>query len=625
MPAQAEAAADAARNRRAAAPQSPPLAVLSEEDATLYQAIFRAQGEGLWEQADLLAAKVQDRRLIGHVLADRYFRATPSLASLQDWLAVYADLPEAPALYAKATHMRGAKGVRIERPRLVSAWSGYGSFGASFQFKADDEEAVALSSMGRQLQAKIKRALRKGDSTVAVDLLEDAARDGQLDPREQAGIYAQVAANLYYGGAAGEARRLAEPAMKQEHPLGLWIGGLAAWEQADFEGAAAAFTTLAVLPGLAEWDRAAADFWAYRALRRAGDAGQAYEWLRQAARQPRSFYGFIANNLMGRDPQWSWSMPSLDQAKIALLSSRPEGARALALAQIGQRDMAETELRRLNPQGQRGMASAMLAFAEAEHMPALVMRLGGLVLDGNGASYDGALYPVPPWQPRAGFAVDPALIYALMRRESMFDPAAVSVSGACGLMQLMPATAKLAATMAQGPRRAVAFANDNDASRKPSSSSSSSSLSPPSPCAGHLLDPVTNVTLGQSYVLHLTQSGQIGGNLLLLLAAYNGGPGRLARWIETAAEKDPLLFIESLPVRETREYVQQVMVHYWTYSARIGERQTSLEQLARSEWPRLAPPEPPSSVARHPPANREASAPARTPLALVADNTLETR
>ncbi|MER2519763.1 MAG: transglycosylase SLT domain-containing protein [Bdellovibrionales bacterium] len=582
------------------------IAVLSEADASLYQAIFRAQAEGSWDAADLLLDKVQDQRLIGHVLADRYFRTTPSLESLKDWLSAYADLPEASALYAKASHMPEAKGVKLARPMSVAAWSGYSSFGASVQFKSEDEDVVALSSMGRQLQSKVKQALRKGDSTAAVDMLENAAQDEHFDPREQARIYAQVAANLYYGGAAGEARRLADTAIKQAHPLGLWIGGLAAWEQADFEGAAAAFTTLATLPGLAEWDRAAADFWAYRSLRRAGDTEQAYEWLRQAAKQPRSFYGFLANNLLGRDPQWSWDMPSLDQAKIDLLSSRPEGARALALAQIGQRDMAETELRRLNPQGLRGMSRAMLAFAEAERMPALVMRLGALALDRNGVSFDGALYPVPPWQPMSGFNVDPALIYALMRRESLFDPAAVSVSGACGLMQLMPATAKLAATTAQGLHHTVAFANDSWGQKS-------------SPCAGHLLDPVTNVTLGQSYVLHLTQNEQIGNNLLLLLAGYNGGPGRLARWVEAAAEKDPLLFLESLPVRETREYAQQVLVHYWAYSARLGTEQTSLEQLAHGDWPRLT---------TYQPARLPASREAKTmpvPLALVADNSMRTR
>ena len=75
-------------------------------------------------------------------------------------------------------------------------------------------------------------------------------------------------------------------------------------------------------------------------------------------------------------------------------------------------------------------------------------------------------------------------------------------------------------------------------------------------------------------------------NLLYLLTAYNSGPGNLARWSDDAGH-DPLLFIESLPVRETRDYVQQVLIQYWSYRARLGEQQVSLKQLAKGEWPRI--------------------------------------
>jgi hypothetical protein len=100
-----------------------------------------------------------------------------------------------------------------------------------------------------------------------------------------------------------------------------------------------------------------------------------------------------------------------------------------------------------------------------------------------------------------------------------------------------------------------------------------------------LLDPATNMTLGQSYVQRLAAQPMIGDNLLLLLAAYNGGPNRLEHWIKDENSKDPLLFMESLPVRETRDYTQQVLVHYWMYRARLGLPETSLHQLAHGEWP----------------------------------------
>ncbi|NTU76864.1 MAG: transglycosylase SLT domain-containing protein [Alphaproteobacteria bacterium] len=148
-----------------------------------------------------------------------------------------------------------------------------------------------------------------------------------------------------------------------------------------------------------------------------------------------------------------------------------------------------------------------------------------------------------------------ALIYALARHESQFDPTAVSARGARGLMQIMPATAKgLAGSVSKDK----------------------------------LFDPAINLTLGQEYVRQLVNQPQIGDNLMLVLAAYNGGPNRVARWSANApSARDPLLFMESIPQRETRNYIARVLPHYWAYRARLDKPLTSLHQLAEGKWPRL--------------------------------------
>jgi len=128
-------------------------------------------------------------------------------------------------------------------------------------------------------------------------------------------------------------------------------------------------------------------------------------------------------------------------------------------------------------------------------------------------------------------------------------------------MQLMPATANLVA------RHKVTGRSD---------------------CSDRMLDPSFNMALGQEYVRRLSKQPMIGNNLLFLLAAYNGGPGKLAHWTDDRTINDPLLFVESLPLHETRDYVQQVLMHYWTYRARLDESVASMAQLARGEWPRYA-------------------------------------
>lgn len=537
--------------------------VLSLKDADLYRAAFAAQAKSEWAAADTAMANISDRKLLGHVLADRYQRRVPTQTELSEWLASYSDLPEASDFYSKARHMPAVKGTKITQPNVAANWNGGYDAGAPSGFKS--EVSGKSSNESRRFASKINRLLRQGDAEAAKALLEAELKHRNLEPEEQGDIASRISASLFYDDQVADARVLADEALfgrepADQNPLALWIGGMSAWKQGDINAAGKFFVRLAAAPDLDPWDRAAADFWTYRAMKYEGDTSLARYWLTQASKQPKSFYGFLAVHLLGTDEIKSWQMPELTAENINTLSSHPAGWRALALLQIGQTSLAENELQHLNPLSNRALQAAMLAVAENAQMPTLAMKLGGIATNANGKRFDAALYPVPPWKPDQGFQVDRALIYALMRHESGFNPVAVSGSGACGLMQLMPATANL-------------IANDNKVSG--------------TTCSVRLLNPSYNMALGQKYVCQLANQPAIGNNLLLILAAYNGGPGNLAHWMDDdATRKDPLLFIESLPVHETRDYVQQVMIHYWNYCSRLSQPQTSLTQLSRGEWPR---------------------------------------
>ncbi|HEU0117784.1 MAG TPA: lytic transglycosylase domain-containing protein [Alphaproteobacteria bacterium] len=533
--------------------------VLSPKDADLYRAAFTAQEKKDWKSADIALDNLTDKCLVGHVLADRYQRRTATAAELHDWLEAYAKLPEAGEIYNQAERLH-AKGVKFQKPIVSETWSSSGSYGMSLGFKAETNDDNEPSAASKAFAAKIDHTMHKSDPLVVKALLDTEQKKRAIPAKEVAQVNGRIATALFYEGQVAGARNFSSVAAKGQNPLGLWINGLAAWKQNDLQAASQSFTKLASVQGLSSWDRAAANFWAYRVTKRLGQNDQARNYLEAAAKQPRSFYGFLASQLLGRSVAWSWDLPELNAKNVELLANQPTGWRALALVQVGQYRMAERELHHINPQGNRDLQEAMLSLAERGHMPALAMQLGGMATDTSGKRYDAALYPVPPWQPEEGFQVDRALVYALMRRESQFDPTAVSYQGACGLMQIMPATANL-------------IADDN--------------VTASGSCSQRLMNPSFNIALGQKYVMRLAGVPGIGDNLLLILAAYNSGPGKMAHWADGNAG-DPLFFLESMPVRETRDYVQHVLIHYWSYRARLSEPQTSLAQLAHGEWPRVA-------------------------------------
>ena len=77
----------------------------------------------------------------------------------------------------------------------------------------------------------------------------------------------------------------------------------------------------------------------------------------------------------------------------------------------------------------------------------------------------------------------------------------------------------------------------------------------------------------------------VGNNLMFLSVAYNAGPGNLIKWKKKMKCSDPLLFLESIPSRETRSFVERIIVNYWIYRTLMNEPLLSLDKTATGEWP----------------------------------------
>jgi soluble lytic murein transglycosylase-like protein len=330
-----------------------------------------------------------------------------------------------------------------------------------------------------------------------------------------------------------------------------WVSGLAAFRRRDMTTAAAHFKLLLSANGedLSPDDRAAVAFWSYRSLTAASDRNGAKEYLKMAAVERPGFYSLLARHILDEHVGKSGKAVKADADTFM---NKGAVRRAIALKQIGKDALAEKELRTLFPGSSSEDRNRLVQLAKTLHLPAEQMRMA--VAAAYDASASEAFYPLPRWTPTLGYHLEPALLFAIIRQESGFNPNAKSASGAMGVMQLMPATAHAMAV---------------DARLK---------FSP---------EPAVNMTLGQHYIEHLMDTSSINDNLILIIAAYNAGPGSVANWQKNVhTGDDPLLFIESIPNEQTREYVEHVMGNYWVYSDMLGGRENlSIAALSHNRWP----------------------------------------
>lgn len=419
---------------------------------------------------------------------------------------------------------------------------------------ADDlPVAPVASSAYKILHGTIRDELRQGRPTYALGLLERDPLSRKLKAAEYDRLRAVIAQSYLSEGKLDKARALAEKAVTRsgaEAPLAGWVGGLAAWRMKDYKTAYRHFAVVGASDLSGPWLKSAGAFWASRAAYRSGQFNRVEDWLEIAADHPRTFYGLIATRALDADYDFNWSEPSLGMKHRSKLDADKRVQEAFRQADAGQVSAAIATLSKSPLMRDRAGREQVLAYALRKKQTALVLYLARMTQDNQGRFYDSALYPVATWEPKSGYQVDKALVYALIRQESRFNPHARSGTGATGLMQLLPTTAR--------------YMNGGaDAS---------------------LTVPEANIALGQKYIRHLLSDASVNNDLFRMMVAYNAGPGNLAKWrAELKGVEDPLLFIESIPAPETRAFVERVMVNYWIYRIRMGQDTPSLAAIARAD------------------------------------------
>lgn len=269
-------------------------------------------------------------------------------------------------------------------------------------------------------------------------------------------------------------------------------------------------------------------YWLGRANAQLGNQEAAEARYQQAA-QDRSFYGFAAAEKLGQPYQLNLERHHFDETSRQRIAQLPAVQRTEALLRIGEAGLANSEWLHAVQSGSPQQARALADYAAQQQWHARLVQttIAGELWDALDWRFPQAYHDsFQHWGRLTG--VDPYLLMAITRRESAYNPNALSPAGARGLMQLMPGTA--------------------------SQVSRELGLSDPGPYG--ILDPELNIRLGSTYLRDKLQRYQ--GNRLAAAAAYNAGPGRVDQWLGDGVETFDL-FVERIPFRETRDYVQAVL------------------------------------------------------------------
>jgi soluble lytic murein transglycosylase len=556
--------------------------VLSPQDVVRYRKIIAAEREGRFAEADKLFGAVEDKSLEGYVEAEHYLspysKRTP-VKMLVAWLKSYGDLPIASRIHKLATQRAVVKkrvGRRHHRRTVtvvtasIPGLPGAPRRGGGYE-DADLPNPPVTSDAGRAVLEQIVADIHADQPDLAYGSLQALIASGSVPASDIAALSQRVCMSYLVEGLDEQAYALGDAAAaggRGTAPQLDWCAGIAAFRLQKYPEAARHFEQMAQVASIPNWNRGAAAFWAARAYMRAGDPRKVITLLTFAARDQPTFYGLLAERLLGEDIETGFADPVLLPGDFARLMERAPAHRAVALWQVAEKKYdyyVNTELNRaFGKSADLKLDAAFAALARALGIPNLELRASetsyahGLTLTG--------LFPIPPYQPLGGYTIDPSLVLAFVRIETRFQPNAVSPAGALGLMQLMPATA-----------RAIGGKDAEDG----------------------LDDPSYNMTLGQRFIARLLN--RYNGSLVQAAAAYNAGPGKVTAW--TAArigkEDDALMFIESMKAPETRSYVKRLLTYYWMYHRRNDLEAPSLDDTARGGWPvyqaprQSAPPPPP--------------------------------
>ena len=533
------------------------LDVLSDADASLYTQIFILQDNEKIDTAIKLQKQLQDNLLLNEVLYQRYTSKTYHTKGVEvvDWMNKYYDMPGADRM----SKLANIKKVTVRKPALPSSISGSESIETA---QSETWTAKQYSGGVDKKISQFRKAIRSGSTKAARQILEDNSFKKKLTESDYGRLAGRLSYIYYTNGEYELAKKWGFVSSDAKSEYGLWTMGLIYFKEEKYAESQKYFSRILDLQQINNARKTEAAFWAGRAADANGERSEAKKFWKISAAHPMAFYGALSATMLGDRPEYEFFEQDCTDEDIDELRGLKYGKKALALLQVGNKDRAEQYLKYLiTSRASDRTLHAVNSVATAYGLPRVSIQASSVIRDRGILEIDddiiySAQYPLPDWEPMGGWSIDRALLLAITKQESGFKASAKSGAGANGLMQIMPSTAKRVA------RRNNVKMSDIDMSK-----------------------PEHNMFLGQQYIVDLLSHPNIQNNIIKMLVAYNAGMGNLVKFEKTFKTSDPLLYIESFPAYETRNYIKRVMSNLWLYRAKLNQPLSSMEDLAGGQWP----------------------------------------
>ena len=379
---------------------------------------------------------------------------------------------------------------------------------------------------------------RPADVERFYDMLVLLARGAMADRQYQTAY--DIARQVDDSYAPGVDLTLKSYAVRDNYTTLTWTAGLAAYERLNRQRDAVILFDKYARGGRSLQVATKGWYWAGRAAAQSGDPVGARAHFERAAATPELFYGQLALERLGRPVPAPAGMPSLlvTEAQRQAFQQKRLVRATRQLGSQGRHDEQSLFIRALSEDVTTD-AERLLAtdLATAIGRQDLAVWTGRSARNAGSAFYYRAAFPIHRSSVSGGRSW--SLVHGITRQESSFDRAAVSHAGACGLMQLMPGTAR-----EQAGKMGMGY----DYGRLTS-------------------DPAYNVMLGSAYFQRLVNTWD--GNYPLAVASYNAGAGNVRKWIRAYGDPrttgDIVGWIERIPFEETRGYVQRVLENSVVY------------------------------------------------------------